>query len=290
MFGFRSTNRRRRPLGERVKSLGRGVGNLGRKALPVAFLLAVAIGLPYGIFHAYISTVTGSYFQLAQVEVHGLDHVERGPLLEKAGLLVGLNIFDVDLDRAKAAIEAEPWVASATLERRLPDRVIVHVTEHEPVAVVVDERYHLIDAHGRAFKVLDGHDLVGELMALPLITGLEAARLDEPTGKALFHQALDVAHMYAEMGLTKWEPLSEIHIDPVLGLTLVTADTGIEIRLGNGRYRERLERLKVVQRSIAQRAMEVDYILLDQESDLSRVAVGRRHQPRTGDGDGSRVN
>lgn len=290
MFGFRSTNRKRRPLGERLKALAGGIGNLGRKALPLAFLLAVAIGLPYGIFHAYIRTVSGSYFQLTQVEVHGLDHVEREPLLDKAGLLVGLNIFDVDLDSAKTAIEAQPWVERATLERRLPDRVIVHVTEHEPVALLVDQRYHLVDAQGRAFKVLDNQDPVDALMKLPLVTGLTVDQLDEPTSKASFLEALDVVRMYAKMGLNKWEPLSEVHIDPVLGLTLVTADTGIEIRLGNGRYRQRLERLKVVQRSIAQRAMEVDYILIDQESDLSRVAVGRRHQPRTGTSDGTRVN
>src|SRR5699024_6920467 len=90
--------------------------------------------------------------------------------------------------------------------------------------------------------------------------------------------------LYTQMGLNEWEPLSEIHIDSTLGLTLVTAATGVEIRLGRGRYRERLRRLEVVQRAIAQRAMEADYILIDQESDLSReeaelvrVAVGLRH-------------
>lgn len=290
MFGFRQKNRRRRPLGQRLKALGKKIGALGRKALPVAFLIAVAIGLPYGIFHAYIRTVSGSYFQLEHVEVHGLEHVERDPLLERAGLLVGLNIFDVDLDQADAAIEAHPWIASAEVERRLPDRISVDITEHKPVALLVDERYHLVDSEAVAFKQMDGDDPVDALMDLPLVTGLPADQLEEPSGKALFLEAMDVVRMYKEMGLTKWEALSEVHIDPVLGLTLVTADTGVEIRLGRGRYRERLERLEVVQRSIVQRAMEVDYILIDQESDLSRVAVGRRHQPRNGQDDGERVN
>ncbi|WP_168211034.1 cell division protein FtsQ/DivIB [Persicimonas caeni] len=290
MFGNRRKNRRRRALGQRLKSLGTKIGSLGRKALPVAFLVAVAIGLPYGIFHAYIRTVSGSYFQLQEVEVEGLHNVDEDALLESAGLLIGLNIFDVDLERADRAIEAHPWIKSAEVERRLPDQVSVRVSEEEPIALLIDERYHLVDTDAVAFKALESSDPVDELMALPLVTGMEVASLEEPEGRALFLEAMDVVQMYGELGLTNWEPLSEIHVDSVLGLTLVTADTGVEIRLGRGRYRERLERLAVVQRSIVQRAMEVDYILIDQESDLSRVAVGRRHRPRTGPGEGARVD
>lgn len=290
MLGNRRKNRKRRALGQRVKSLVAKVGSLGRRALPVAFLVAVAIGLPYGIFHAYIRTVSGAYFQLEQVEIDGLRNVDAEALQKDAGLLIGLNIFDVDLERAGKAIEAHPWVKSAKVDRRLPDEVSVEVVEEAPIALLIDERYHLVDADAVAFKALESSDPVDDLMSLPLVTGMEVASLDKPDGRALFLEAMDVVQMYHELGLTKWEPLSEIHVDSVLGLTLVTADTGVEIRLGRGRYRERLERLAVVQRSIVQRAMEVDYILIDQESDLSRVAVGSRHRPRTGQSEDARVD
>lgn len=290
MFGFNRKNRKRRALGQRVKSLGEKIGTLGRKALPFAFLLAVAIGLPYGIFHAYIKTVSGSYFQLEKVEVRGLKTVEEQALLESAGLLVGLNVFDLDLEAADAAIEAHPWIKDAQLERRLPDQVSVTVTEQDPVALLIDERYHLVNDEAVAFKEVETKDPMDDVLTLPIISGLEVTALEEPEGRALFLEAMDVVRMYRSLGLSDWEPLSEVHVDPVLGLTLVTADTGVEVRLGRGRYRERLERLDVVRRSVVQRAMEVDYILIDQESDLSRVAVGRRHRPRTGPGEGARVD
>ncbi|MFP4597999.1 MAG: cell division protein FtsQ/DivIB [Persicimonas sp.] len=283
MFDFRSKNRRRRPLGQRLKSLAERLGALGKRALPVVFLLAVAIGLPYGIFHAYIRTVSGTYFQLEEVEVRGLDHVDRDALLEEAGLLSGLNIFDVDLDRVDQLIEAHPWVRSAEVERRLPDHVSVTVTEQRPVALLIDRDYHVVNADGQAFKTLEAADPVADLLSLPLLTGLEASSLEGPEGRRQFLEAMDVVRTYREMGLSDWESLSEVHVDSVLGLTLVTADTGIEIRLGRGRFRERLERLEAVQQSIVERAMEVDYILIDQDSDLSRVAVGRRDRPRKAD-------
>jgi cell division septal protein FtsQ len=290
MFEFRPKNRKRRPLGQRIKSLAEKVLGLGRKALPVVFLLAVGIGLPYGIFHAYIRTVSGSYFQLEEVDVRGLDHIDERLLLEQAGLSVGMNIFDVDLERVQAAVEAHAWVDSAEIERRLPDHISVTVDEQEPIAVLIDERYHLVNADAESFKAIESGDPIDRVMELPMITGLGVASLDEPDGRALFLEAMDVVRIYAELGLSDWEPLSEVHVDSVLGLTIVTADTGVEVRLGRGRYRERLERLKVVQQSIVERTMEVDYILIDQESDLSRVAVGRRHQPRNGHGDDARAD
>jgi cell division protein FtsQ len=290
MFEFRPKNRKRRPLAERIKSLAEKVLGLGRKALPVAFLLAVGIGLPYGIFHAYIRTVSGSYFQLEHVDVRGLDHIDKTSLLERAGLVVGLNIFDVDMERAQEAIADHPWVKSAEVERRLPDHISVSVTEQVPVALLIDDRYHLVNDAAESFKAIESGDPVARVMELPMITGLGVARLDDPEGRAFFFEAMDVVRMYAQLGLSSWEPLSEVHVDSVLGLTIVTADTGVEVRLGRGRYRERLERLKVVQQSIVERTMEVDYILIDQESDLSRVAVGRRNQPRNGPGEDARAD
>jgi cell division protein FtsQ len=290
MFGFGRKNRRRKPLRQRLEVLVKKIGALGRRSLPIAFLLAVAIGLPYGIFHAYIRTVSGTYFQLEELEVDGHQYVDHAEIVERAGLVEGLNIFDIDLDRADRVLEAHPWIRSAHIERRLPDSISVTITEQEPVALLIDDRYHLVDADGQVFKALEGEDPIDELLALPMVSGLRADALETPEGRAIFLEAMDVVHHYRQMGLSDWEPLSEVHVDTVLGLTLVTADTGVEIRLGRGRYRERLERLKVVQQTIAQRAMEVEYILIDQESDLSRVAVGRRHQSRSDIGEAERAD
>jgi len=84
-----------------------------------------------------------------------------------------------------------------------------------------------------------------------------------------------VAGLYDELGLAETRSLSEIHVDPVLGLTLVTEGVGTEIRIGNDRYRERLERLKTVRRTLEERGVEPSYLLMDGES-LERITVGRR--------------
>lgn len=289
MFGSGRKNRRKRPLGHRLRAWRDKLVALGRKAIPVVFLLAVAVGLPYGIFHAYIHTVSGHYFQLETIDVDGLSRVDRATLLERAGLLEGVNMFDVDAERASEAVEAHPWIRSARVERRLPDQVVVDVEEYEAAAVVVDDGYQLVDERGEVFKELESSE-AGDLLELPLVTGVD---VDETSPKELRNrllEALGVVEMYRVRGLADWQPLSEVHFDPVLGLSIVTADSGTEIRLGRGRYRERLERLEVVQSSLVERGIDAEYILIDQESDLSRVAVGRRVEPTDGEAGGTGVD
>jgi cell division protein FtsQ len=290
MFGSGRKNRRKRPLGERVRGWFDKLVSLGRRAIPVVFLVAVAVGLPYGIFHAYIHTVSGHYFQLETIDVNGLSRVDRDALLERAGLLDGVNIFDVDAEKAAEAIEAHPWIREARMERRLPDQVVVEVTEYEPAAVLVDDGYHLVDANGQVFKQMSAEEADSGLLELPLVTGLDVTSSSPEQLRKRLVEALEVVEMYRARGLADWQPLSEVHFDTVLGLSVVTADSGTEIRLGQGRYRERLERLEVVQSSLVERGIDAEYILIDQESDLSRIAVGRRVEPMDGEADGTGVD
>lgn len=284
MFGFRSKNRRKRPLGERLKeALGRLAG-YGKKILPIAGLLLVAVAIPFAVFHAYMRIVSGAYFELDQIEVTGVEYADGEELLEDAGLIEGLNAFDVDPNRAEEAIEADPWVDRARVERRLPDQVGVSIEEHRPAGVLIDDGYQLVDADGDFIKQLESEDPVDELLERPLITGLSVEDLDERRSRDSYLDALEVVESYRDRGLSEWDRISEVHVDAVSGLTMMTAKKGIEIRLGQGRYQERLDRLEAVQESIAERSMQVDYILIDRESDLSRVAVGRHDGPRKADG------
>jgi len=49
------------------------------------------------------------------------------------------NILSIDLDKARAAFEAVPWVRQATLRRVWPDRLAVQLSEHHPAALWLGE-------------------------------------------------------------------------------------------------------------------------------------------------------
>ena len=64
------------------------------------------------------------------------------------GIKIGTPMLYVDVDEARARLEALPWVKSAEVRRVWPDRISVHIVERRPVAlwqnegdvVVVDAR------------------------------------------------------------------------------------------------------------------------------------------------------
>lgn len=276
MPGIGQKNRKRRSSKQRLGSLKELTSRLAGKVVPISLLAVVAVGIPYGAFEAYLHVVSSPYFSLTEVVVDGEKHVDEASLLGRAEIEPGMNIFDVDVDRVKALVESEPWVESARVERRLPDRVTIEVTEHQPAALlVVGSTWRLIDRRGQAFKALEPTDPVDKVLELPFVTGLDASEADTPEAEELVLEALDLVDTYKQMGLAADYPLSEVHIDRVMGLSLVPS-TGMEIRLGRGRYPERLKRLGVVLATLEGEGREADYVLIDQEEDLSRVTVGQR--------------
>jgi cell division protein FtsQ len=79
----------------------------------------------------------------------------------------------VDLDAARARLKALPWVADASVSRRLPDTLIVDVVERRPVALW--QFHHRLSAIDRAGVPLTA-DRLERFATLPLVVGPEANR------------------------------------------------------------------------------------------------------------------
>jgi cell division protein FtsQ len=84
-----------------------------------------------------------------QIEVNGNHVVAREAVLQQFVQDRNLSILRVPLDTRRSQLEQIPWVESASVQRILPNRLRVELTERTPVAFVRDgNRLALIDAHG----------------------------------------------------------------------------------------------------------------------------------------------
>jgi cell division protein FtsQ len=122
------------------------------------------------------------YF-LREINVTTDGALTREQVLNAAGLVEGRNIFTVDLAQTRTAIEKMPQVESAVVQRLLPNRMAVTVSERRPIAWVAakgdedpssSERSYLIDARG---IVLRSRVLLPEYYHLPIISGFETGNL-----------------------------------------------------------------------------------------------------------------
>ncbi len=97
-------------------------------------------------FHLFMRS---NGFALQDVILYGRHNTAKKDILEKTKLKYGQSIFRADLEDIKKDIESIGWVKSATIERFLPNRINIKITERKPVAIwQYNKKLNLIDKDG----------------------------------------------------------------------------------------------------------------------------------------------
>ncbi|MBS0518701.1 MAG: FtsQ-type POTRA domain-containing protein [Proteobacteria bacterium] len=136
-------------LGLAVLLLGMGGGG-GWLAWREGWLVAIQTHVE-DASRAVVAAVTP--FKLADITVEGRDYVTREAILAALDVKAGDSLLGIDLQAARHRLEAIDWVASATVERRLPDTLYVTLRERRAVAIWQNgTEYTLIDQNGRTVR------------------------------------------------------------------------------------------------------------------------------------------
>lgn len=143
----------------------------------VAVLLLIVVGgiVAFGWHRA-------SVLPLTEVRVTGATHADEAEVLRLAALPDSARLFAIEPLEVAERVEAEPWVARASVTRWMNGVLEIRLRERAPVMLVVG-------ADGRPAALLDaeGHSLPPRASALhagmdlPLLTGvLPDLRFGEP--------------------------------------------------------------------------------------------------------------
>ncbi len=238
---------------------------VGIAALKLGSVVAVAWALLLGGREVYEYATTSPRFEVAHFIYEPTAHVDDDALRELLAIAPGTNILACDLPELSERIAAHPWVAQATVARNLPDTLEVTVVEHSPEAIVLAERFYLVNAEGKPFKPVER----GERGELPIITGIDREQLanERETAVAQINEALGLLRIYT----AKQRPrLGEIHLDDDGSVTLYTAESGTQLRLGRAEFEARLERWDALRAALGERAERLAVVHLDHESKPDR--------------------
>lgn len=74
-------------------------------------------------------------FEVRQIRVEGAEVLPAMKVVQAAQIAPGDPLLRLDVHRARAQLEALPEIRSARIERRLPDQVVIKVSEREPYAL-----------------------------------------------------------------------------------------------------------------------------------------------------------
>jgi cell division protein FtsQ len=185
------------------------------------------------------------------VVIEGRQNTPEPLLREAIGIDKGEPILGFSLDGVRRNVERLSWVEYATIERRLPSTVVVHLVERRPFAIwQYQGKFVLIDRNGQVVANQD----VALFKQLPLVVGRGAPEAAAPLIDALTDRPALLARVIGavRVGERRWN---------------LSLKGGINVMLPEGHEVAALDRLMALQQDhdLLDRPLEVvDMRLPDQ--------------------------
>lgn len=142
---------------ERSLHLRKIVKRKERRARLYKFM-AVILSLVCGIL------ALTTFFQVETIEIEGLSRYQADEVQQTLGIEQGDNLFFCDRKDGEKRLQAQyPYFDSVWIERDLPNRLVVHIKEAQPIAVVngIQGGWFVLDKNCRILERTDQHGANG---------------------------------------------------------------------------------------------------------------------------------
>jgi cell division protein FtsQ len=265
---FSRKNRRRPDRAEQAAAVKGVLGRLLRGLFRLGLAAGLVAGSVYGFKAGLRWFTTSPTFAIDTVEVTGVQRLDTGAVRASSGLVFGTNIFKADLAEAQRAVEQNPWIHHVQVTRLLPRRISIQIEERKPVAQVALGALYLVDPDGELFKRV----APGDGVDLPLITGLSRQRFDSDPEEVRSEIARALS-LLGELDQRRFPELSEIQLDPELGMTVYLGPESTAVKLGWGDIDAKLDRYQRTRAELERRQLKVSAVDLTDTQHPGRVGL-----------------
>jgi cell division protein FtsQ len=160
--------RRQKPVEIRRKKFSGKTGTYYRQVFVWTLVGAAALGATVFSVRYLLYSPQMLLMKPDQIEVNGNHIVAREDVQKLFSRDRGLSLLKIPLDKRRMEIEELPWVEEASVQRILPNRVRIFITERTPIAFFRNgTELTLVDAHGVLLDRPEGEDF-----HFPIVTGL----------------------------------------------------------------------------------------------------------------------
>lgn len=192
----------------------------------------------------YTALTMHPYLEIKSIEVRGGKRLSAEEVVIVSGINSGDNIITVDIASSTKNIVSNSFIKKAEVKRILPDKVIIEIEEHVPVAFIMTSGrsqstsgLYVMGSDGEMFKKFS----VTDNLDLPVVTGLEKVSDEDGQLKTM---ALDFIRTATEVDGLAVEEISELHVDSVYGLTVYTTSSSVKLLVGSGDYDKKITNFK----------------------------------------------
>jgi cell division protein FtsQ len=238
----------------------------------VLVVVSASLGVAWGA-HRY--ALRSPRFAITAVELHGAERLDEREVMRLAGIERGKNIFALDTQNAERRLLDNAWVAQVKVVRKLPQTIVVELTERDAAAVAtIGDHLYLVARSGEPFKRLEP----GDPFDLVTITGISAENLARDRAREVerISKGLEVLRQYDRVSLSKVHVAQELHLTDTGEAVLSVGKTGIALHLGHGPWRKKLLMAERVVTQMQQKAKPPGIVFLDNRAHPERVVVRMR--------------
>lgn len=212
--------------------------HLKTKVLITLLVMVVLIGL----YLSPIGQTIGSLFQktwdimanhadwkLNQIEVVGHKRTDTKAIMDALNVVKGQKMNTISLNEARENLRNLPWIKEAIVERHLPKKLVIRLTEKTPIALWQNNQaYQPLDEMGKPIK--DNKLLPADLI---LVVGADAPENTLPLLAALERvpEINKLVRSAVRIEKRRWN------------LHLMDAEEGLEVMLPETGYDKALKRL-----------------------------------------------
>jgi len=223
------------------KEKGGAAGRINfRQVLPVAAAILAVVLVTAAGAAVYSWLGHSRLFSVRDIDMNRCAYVTRD---EISGILSGVpqgNIWSLSSGDIGRRLLSHPWVRSVSVRKSFPDRLVVRIEERRPTAMINLDTLYYVDEEGAIFKRLTAYDPKN----FPIVTGFSRTELTARDAVTLqnLKKTLELIRS-TESGVLR-QNVSEVHFDAQEGFTLVTKDTGLQLKIGMMDSREAMKRVE----------------------------------------------
>lgn len=255
----------------RINRLKRRSGKIFREMWKVILLTAAIAATTSLLIYTYTFIVSSPYFRLKETLVKGTERLSQEEIIELAEIKPEQNILLTNLKTMARKIQTHPWVKDVAVQRELPDRLTITVTERKAVALLKKEdNLYYLERDGSVFVRLGKSDKTD----LPVLTGF--SKKGEEAGDLLKQSLALLEYLTSSNDIPTIKNVSEIHGDPLFGFSLFT-ENGLCIHVGFDDFDGKLKRMKPILAELSKKNWN-GFLVIDL-NDPNRITVQGKQIP-----------
>lgn len=215
----------RRMANEKRKERDRRRRMIARRRTVAAVLAAAFIGL---VGWGLVSLRNSAIFAVENVEVSGVQRISAESIAASASIPADATLLNISTRDVRDRILGQPWVADATVSRRIPHTIKITVTERTPALAVAAEGAMWLVSQDDYW--LEAHS-AEETFTVPTVSDIEGLHpaAGKKTGSAEIENVLAVVDGLSDELRGRLQRISA----PTIDETLLVLEGPIEVYVGS---------------------------------------------------------